>query len=81
MPKRIQPPVYHRVDRAIFEISNRRSEIFSSAIRPLAGAGAVLILLRLLFTWGAPRRFGLFLAMVAAAAAAWGAYQNFQDNS
>ncbi len=47
----------------------------------LAGVGLVLILWRTVFTWGAPRRIGLFLALIAAAAAAWGAYRNRLDNT
>jgi len=47
----------------------------------LAGVGAVFILLRAVFTWGAPRRFGLYLGLLAAIAALWGAYQNRLDNS
>lgn len=47
----------------------------------LAAGGLGLILLRILFTWGAPRRIGVYLALIAAAVAAWGAYQNRVDNS
>ena len=47
----------------------------------LAAGGAGLVLIRLIFTWGAPRRFGLFLGLIAAAATAYGAYQNRLDNS
>lgn len=47
----------------------------------LAGGGAALILMRVIFTWGSPRRFGLFLAVIVAGVAAFGAYQNRLDNS
>lgn len=50
----------------------------------LAVSGAALILLRFIFRVGgvnSSRRFWLFLAIVAAGSAAWGAYQNRLDNS
>lgn len=47
----------------------------------LAGAGLVLVLWRAIFTANAPRLFGMFLAVAAAAVAVWGAYQNMRDNS
>lgn len=47
----------------------------------LAATGLVLLILRILFTWGAPRRIGIYLAVIAAAVAAWGAYRNRVDNS
>jgi len=47
----------------------------------LAAGGFALVVFRFLFTWGAPRRFGIFLALVAAGAATWGALQNRADNS
>ena len=47
----------------------------------LAVAGFTLIVFRFLFGWGPGRRFGLFLGVLAAAAAAWGAFQNRADNS
>ena len=50
----------------------------------LVGSGAVLIILRLIDRHGgvnSSRRIWLFLAVVAAGVAAWGAYQNRLDNS
>jgi len=50
----------------------------------MVGGGSALILLRLIFRIGgvnSTRRFGMLIAVVAAAAAAWGAYQNRLDNS
>lgn len=47
----------------------------------LTAGGFGLLILRVVFTWGAPRRFGLFLAVIAGGVAAWGAYQNRLDNS
>ena len=50
----------------------------------LVGSGAVLIILRFIDRHGgvnSSRRIWLFLAIVAAGVAAWGAYQNRLDNS
>lgn len=48
----------------------------------LSAAGAALIVYRLLFSIGeTSRKIGMFLAIIAAAAALWGAYQNRLDNS
>ena len=47
----------------------------------LATGGFALLILRLIFTWGAPRRFGLVLAVIAGGVAAWGGYRNWLDNS
>lgn len=48
----------------------------------LTAAGAALIVYRLLFSIGsASRRIGMILAIVAAVAALWGAYQNRLDNT
>ena len=50
----------------------------------LVAAGAGLILLRFLFRIGADnstRKIGMYLAIVAAVGAAWGAYQNRLDNT
>jgi len=47
----------------------------------LSAAGLAFVAIRLLFTWGAPRKFGIFLALIAAGVATWGAFQNRADNS
>ena len=47
----------------------------------LAAAGFAFIGVRFVRTWGPSRRFGIFLALIAAGVAAWAAYQNRLDNS
>lgn len=50
----------------------------------MIGAGAALILLRTVFRLGgaaSTRRIGLYLALIVAGVAVWGAYQNWLDNS
>ena len=48
----------------------------------LAAAGLAFVILRMLWRLESlDRKFGLFLALIAAGVATWGAYQNRLDNS
>lgn len=47
----------------------------------LAAGGLVFMIVRIARTWGPDRKFGIFLALIAAGLATWAAYQNRLDNS
>ena len=47
----------------------------------MAAVGLLLMLYKLIAAGGFERRFGLFVAFLGAAVAAWGSYQNRLDNT